>query len=382
MANPTLPEVAPGEYRNFGDGSYYIPDELPPEREIELSADLREALEDAIFQLGRLGGIGEETATSPLLYTTMIRREAVESVLIEGADIDIEELFKPSRIDGTQTTEKDVQEALNYETAIRTGAEEVTRTGEITIPLLHRLHETLLEGARDEARHVGEFRRGPIHIPPPSHAEERFIPPPAHEVPRLMENLERYIATGGEYHDLVDCGVVHYQMETIHPYGDGNGRLGRVLITLELIQNGYLDKPFLYPSAYFNEHKVEYVRRMRAVSEEGAWRPWLKFFIRGIAEQAAQAFERTGELRALRREYEREYGHEKTAADRLAMRLFQKPYVDTKTVVELLDVSDQTARNAITALEADGILEETTGKQRYREYKAVDIFEILSNSGV
>ncbi|MDZ7850238.1 MAG: Fic family protein [Halodesulfurarchaeum sp.] len=382
MERTSLPDIAPGEYRNFGEGNYYIPDELPPKKEIEVSPDIREGLENAIFQLGRLGGIGEEAATSPLLYTTMVRREAVESVLIEGADIDIEELFRPSQIDATQTTAKDVQEALNYETAIQAGAEEVQRTGEITIPLLHRLHETLLEGARDEARQVGEFRRGPIHIPPPSPAEERFIPPPARDVPRLMENLERYIHTGNEYHNLVNCGIVHYQIETIHPYGDGNGRLGRILITLQLIQNEYLTKPLLYPSAYFNKHKVEYVRRMRAVSEEGAWKPWLEFFIRGIAEQAEQAFERTGELRALRREYEGEHGHEKTAADRLAMRLFQKPYVDTKTVVELLDVSDQTARDAIAALEAKGILEETTGKQRYREYKAVDIFAILSNAGI
>ncbi len=380
MQNRSLPKTAPGEYRSFGDEEYYIPDEIPPDDGIEITPEIRDVIEAAIFQLGRLGGIGEEADTSPLLYTTMVRREAVESVLIEGADIDIEEMFRPDQIDGTRTTEKDVQEAINYETAIRDGAEEVTQTGEITIDLLHRLHETLLEGARDKAKYVGEFRRGPVHIPPPSRAENRFVPAPAHEIPRLIENLERYLYSGGAYHDLVDTGIVHYQFETIHPYGDGNGRLGRVLITLQLIKDGYLNRPLLYPSAYFNEHKVEYVRRMRAVSEEGAWAPWLEFFIRGIGEQAEHAYERTGELRELRREYEREYGQEKTATDRLAMRLFQKPYVDTRTVSEMLDVSDQTARNALSALEERGVLEETTGKQRYREYKAVDIFEILSNS--
>jgi len=378
MRSESLPEIAPGEYRSFGDGAYYIPDKLPPDVEIEISDAIRDAIENAVLQLGRLGGIGEEADTSPLLYTTMVRREAVESVLIEGADIDMEELFRPSQIGGNRTTEKDVQEAINYETAVRDGANRVNEAGEITIDLLHRLHRTLLEGARDEAEYIGEFRHGPIHIPPPSRAEERFIPAPAHEVPELMENLEWYIESGGEYHNLVDNGIVHYQFETIHPYGDGNGRLGRVLITLQLIQAGYLNRPLLYPSAYFNEHKVEYVRRMRAVSEEGAWQPWLEFFIRGIGKQAKHAFDRTGELRDLRREYEREYGHEKTATDRLAMRLFQKPYVDTATVADMLAVSDQTARNAISELEASGVLEETTGKQRYREYKATDIFEILS----
>jgi Fic family protein len=378
MPSNSLPETAPGEYRSFGDGAYYIPDELPPETEIEISSDIRDAIENAMLQLGRLGGIGEETDTSPLLYTTMVRREAVESVLIEGADLDIEELFRPGKIEGDKTTEKDVQEALNYEAAIRAGAEEVSETGSIRIDLLHRLHRMLLEGARDEAMYIGEFRHSPIHIPPPSRAEERFIPPAAHEVPRLMENLEQYIESGGEYHNLVDNGIVHYQFETIHPYGDGNGRLGRVLITLQLILDGYLNRPLLYPSAYFNEHKVEYVRRMRAVSEEGAWEPWLKFFIEGIGQQAEHAFDRTGELRELRREYEREYGEKKTATDRLAIRLFEQPYVDTGTVAEMLDVTDQTARNALSELAASGVLEETTGNQRYREYKAVDIFEILS----
>jgi Fic family protein len=378
MPRRFLPETAPGEYRSFGDGEYYIPDELPPDTEIEISDDLRDVIENAILQLGRLGGIGEETDTSPLLYTTMVRREAVESVLIEGADVDIEELFRPDQIDGDRTTDKDVQEAINYEAAIRRGAEEVSETGKITIELLHQLHRTLLDGARDEAKYIGEFRKGPIHIPPPSRAEERFIPPAAHEVPRLMENLEWYIESGGDYHNLVDTGIVHYQFETIHPYGDGNGRLGRVLITLQLIQDGYINRPLLYPSAYFNEHKVEYVRRMRAVSEEGAWEPWLKFFIKGIGQQAEHAFDRTGELRDLRREYEREYGHEKTATHRLAMRLFKHPYVDAATAAEMLDVSGQTARNALSELEARGVLEETTGKQRYREYKAVDIFDILS----
>ena len=118
--------------------------------------------------------------------------------------------------------------------------------------------------------------------------------------------------------------------------------MGRLLITLQLIQQGYLTEPYLYPSAYFNENKLEYVNRMRAVSEEGAWEPWLQFFVDGIRQEAADAVTRTEELRGLRREYEMEYGHEKPATDRLAMRLFQYPYVTTNEVVEMLNVSHQT----------------------------------------
>jgi Fic family protein len=156
--------------------------------------------------------------------------------------------------------------------------------------------------------------------------------------------------------------------------------MGRILITLQLIQRGYLTEPNLYPSAYFNENKIEYVKKMRAVSDEGAWIPWIEFFLEGIRKQAKAAVERTSEIRDLRMEYEREFGHEKTAADRLAMRLFQHPYITGNDAKSLLDVTGPTARGAIEELEQKGILEETTGKDRYREYKAVDIFDILSKS--
>jgi len=379
MSTEGLPEEAPGKYVPFGQRSYYLPDELPPADEIEFSSEFQETLQDAIYQLGRLEGISEETDASPIVYTSLVRREAVESVLIEGADIELEDLFRPEDIDHGETT-KDIREGINYETAVKEGASRVSETGEISIELIHDLHATLMDGVRDEGEVTGAFRAGEVHIPPPEPHLTPFIPPSATHVPDLMDNLVTYIDQRGAYHDLVDLGLVHYQFETIHPFGDGNGRIGRLLITLQLIQQGYLTEPYLYPSAYFNEHKIEYVNRMRAVSEEGAWEPWLQFFVDGIRQQAADAVTRTDELRGLRREYEARYGHEKTATDRLAMRLFQYPYVTTNEVEELLDVSHQTARNAIQALEGEGVLQETTGKERYQEFKAVDIFDILTRS--
>jgi Fic family protein len=374
-----LPASAPGRYVPYGDRPYYLPEMLPPTPEIDLGQEFQTTLQDAIYQLGRLEGISEETNPSPIVYTSLVRREAVESVLIEGADIEIEDLFRPDDIEYGETT-KDVREGINYETAVREGSTRVAKTGQVTTGLLKELHEILLDSVRDDGDLPGEYRRHPVHIPPPEAHREPFIPPAPDRIPDLMENLERYIERGGPYHDLVNLGIVHYQFETIHPFSDGNGRLGRLLITLQLIGQGYLTEPYLYPSAYFNEHKIEYVTKMRAVSEEGAWEPWLQFFVDGIRQQATDAVTRTDELRDLRREYEREYGHEKTAADRLAMRLFQYPYVTTNEVVNLLDVSHQTARNAIQELESQGVLAETTGKERYQEFKAVDIFDILTRS--
>lgn len=380
MNSRTLPQDAPGEYKSYGKHPNYEPDPLPPELELPRDGSLQDTIQDAIYQLGRLEGIGDETDASPVVYTTMVRKEAVQSVLIEGGDVDLQEMFYPENVEKDRTTEKDVREALNYERTIQYAAGQVAETGAITLELLKELHGMLLDGVRDQANRLGAFREQPSFIPAPTPEEEPFHPPIGPKVPELMENLAGYLAAGGEYRDLVDLAVVHYQFETIHPFGDGNGRLGRILITLQLIQNGYLEKPYLYPSEYFNAHKLEYVRKMRAVSEEGAWEPWLEFFIEGIRQQAADAIERTDRLRTLRKEYEREYGNEKTATDRLAMRLFQQPYVTTSDVADMLDVTHQTANNAVTDLEATGVLEETTGKERYREYKAVDIFDVLSES--
>jgi Fic family protein len=379
--NPrSLPPDAPGEYKFYGKHPNYEPDPLPPELELPRGGSLQDTIQDAIYQLGRLEGIGDETDASPVVYTTMVRKEAVQSVLIEGGDVDLQEMFHPENVEGDRTTEKDVREALNYERTVRYAASQVAETGAITLELLKELHEMLLDGVRDEANRLGAFREQPAFIPAPTPEEEPFYPPTGSRVPGLMENLVAYLAAGGEYQDLVDLAVVHYQFETVHPFGDGNGRLGRILVTLQLIRDGYLEKPYLYPSEYFNAHKLEYVRKMRAVSEEGAWEPWLEFFIEGIRQQAADAIERTERLRGLRDEYRQEYGSEKTATDRLAMRLFRRPYVTTNDVAEMLDVTHQTANDAVSDLEAAGVLEETTGKERYREYKAVDIFDILSES--
>jgi len=180
----------------------------------------------------------------------------------------------------------------------------------------------------------------------------------------------------GEYHSLVDLAITHYQLETIHPCSDGNGRLGRILIVLQLHKAGYLSEPYLYPSAYFNRNKQEYVETMRAVSEEGQWRDWIAFFIKGIEEQAKDSYERTFELLELRREYEAQYPNQKTS-HKLARELFELPYFTADNITDRFDVSRQTAYNAIEELESDGIVIEVTGKQRNREYKAIDVFDIL-----
>jgi Fic family protein len=386
MRDPKLEDSAPGNLISYGRESYYRPDPLPPSRELALDADFYDLLADATFWLGKLSGVSLELDFPPVLYTSLLRKEAMESAEIEGADVDYNALYSletqrldeasiESAIDAqTRTAEtKDTQEVLNYEQAVEDGIGLLDDDATISESLLHALHETLLTGVpegRVETDTIGAYKTVPNHL-------GDFLPPIPSEIDGLMDALLTYYQTGGSYHPLVDIALFHYQFETIHPYGDGNGRLGRLLITLQLYDAGLLERPNLYLSEYFNRNKATYVDRMEAVRMQGDWERWLSFFLSGVARQAEESVNRTLALDRLRRSYEEEYGGVQYAKNRLACSLFEHPYVTTKTVAERLDIERSTAYRAIDALQDEGVLEEVTGKQRNKEYRAREIFEIL-----
>ncbi|MFC7047236.1 Fic family protein [Halobacteriaceae archaeon GCM10025711] len=381
-----LEETAPGELVSYGRESYYKPDPLPPSRELELDADFYGTVADATFWLGKLSGISFELDFQPVLYTSLLRKEAMESTQIEGADVDYNALYSlETRTPGESAADasiepipdeksaKDTREVLNYEQAIKDGIETLDAGGEISVDLLHDLHETLLAGVpadRVDTDTIGASKTTPNHI-------GDFLPPVPGAVEGLMDALMTYYRTGGSYHELVNIALFHYQFETIHPYGDGNGRLGRLLITLQLYDAGYLERPNLYLSEYFNRNKATYVDRLEAVRADGAWEAWLSFFIEGVAKQAEESVTRTIALDELRRRYDDEYGGVSYTKNRLACSLFEQPYVTTKTVADSFDVEQSTAYRAISDLEAEGVLEEVTGKGRNKEYRAKEIFDIL-----
>ncbi|WP_440763712.1 Fic family protein [Natronorubrum sp. DTA7] len=379
-----LADDAPGQLVPYGQRPYYSPDPLPPDTELELDTEFYETLSEATFWLGKLSGFGLTTDFAPVLYTSLLRKEAMESSEIEGADIDYNALYSfETRSLGTGGSDrkrapaadetKDVQEVLNYERALEDGIEALERGDGISIDLLHTLHETLLGGVPDDRREtdtLGAFKTVPNHL-------GEFVPPVPSAVDGPMDALLTYVRTGGSYHPLVDIALTHYQFETIHPYGDGNGRLGRLLVTLQLYDDGYLERPTLYLSEYFNRYKQTYVDRMDAVRKYGEWEAWIDFFVTGIRRQAEETLLRSQELHTLQREYEAEYGDDSATYARLACKLFDQPYLTAAVVEELLDVASPTAYRALDRLEEDGILEETTGKERNREYRSREIFEIL-----
>ncbi|ELZ17061.1 hypothetical protein C478_02107 [Natrinema thermotolerans DSM 11552] len=385
MEGTEVQESAPGELISYGRESYYKPDPLPPSRDLALNRDFYDLLADATFWLGKLSGVSLELDFPPVLYTSLLRKEAMESAEIEGADVDYNALYslETRSLDETEdgysieptsdTDTKDTQEVLNYEQAIEDGIEILDNGGEISVSFLHDLHETLLTDVPDDrvdTDTIGAYKTVPNHL-------GDFLPPVPGEVDGLMDALVTYYRTGGSYHPLVDIALFHYQFETIHPYGDGNGRLGRLLITLQLYDGGLLERPNLYLSEYFNRNKATYVDRMDAVRSRGDWEEWISFFVKGVAQQAEESVTRTLALDELRRSYEEEYGGVQYARNRLACSLFEQPYVTTKTVAERLDIERSTAYRAIDTLEDEGILEEVTGKDRNKEYRAKEIFEIL-----
>ena len=379
-----LGDDAPGRLVSYGRRSYYKPDPLPPSRELHLDDEFYETLSEATFWLGQLSGISRKVDFPAVLYTSLLRKEAMESAEIEGADIDYNALYSyetqavdadsspGSETSATDTT-KDIREVLNYEQAFEAGMASLDDGNELTIDLLHTLHERLLTSVPDDrvdTDTIGAFKTKPNHI-------GDYLPPVPDAVVGAMDALLTYYRTGGRYHPLIDIALFHYQFETIHPYGDGNGRLGRLLITLQLHDHGYLERPTLYLSEYFNRNKQTYIDRMMRVRQTGHWEPWLSFFITGVRYQAEESVTRTLELDSVRQRYEATYGDSATTADQLACWLFEQPYVTARTVGERFDVARSTAHRAIQELQEEGVLAEVTGQQRNREYRAKEIFEIL-----
>ena len=380
MPTKELPDTAPGEYVPYHPNPYYSPEPLPVEPKLDISEQTHDLVADAAYQIGRIDGISSTVDFSAVLYTSLIRIEAVESARLEGADVayqDVEAYHTKHPSGEPDTTiEKDLREALNYETALTYGLERIESGDELTLSFIKELHSMLLADVRNEGDIVGDFRDHMVHLSGPQAGQRPFVPPTPEGLNGLMQSLESYIQLGGQYHPLVDAAIIHYFFETVHPFSDGNGRLGRLLIILYLTSEGYLNSSYIYPSAYFNRHKVEYVERMRAVSEEGAWEEWLTFFLKGLRDQAKTSYDRTHQLRELQERYEAEYPGS-TNTDTFARQLLQYPYFTAPALVEYLDVSRRTAYKVVDDLEADGLIEEVTGKERGKEYKAVDVFDIL-----
>ncbi|SEO19829.1 Fic family protein [Halogranum amylolyticum] len=389
-----LPADAPGQYLPLREDRQlpkaYFPDKLPPR--FDLSEEVIVEHGRAMWALGRLEGLGSEIDNPGAVFSSFVYKEAEQSSRVEGTTVTVSDIYRydVDQLTFRDTTESDheadVREARNYIRALNDAVSYLRTAGfertSITSELVKSLHQELLEHGRSNDDPLpGQFRPGFAVIeethPHGFGTRIRFIPPKPDNVARLMDDLERFIQQGSSWPSLIDVAVAHYQFETIHPFKDGNGRVGRILAILMLIADGLLHYPLLYLSSYIERHRTEYADLLLAVSEEGAWNEWLQFFLRGIREQAEEAFVRAKLLVDTRQKYETRYEDEPKSVRNLALSLFEEPYFTVREASERIGVVYQTANNAVDRLEADGVITEITGNKQNRVFRAEEIMDIV-----
>lgn len=379
-------EPAPGKYlpadsaAKLPAAKFYLPDDLPPE--LDLSMDVFRAHGRAMHSLGRLDGFLSEVEDPDTALGLFVYKEAEQSSQVEGTQVTVSDMLRK------ETDSKDVREARNYVRVLQEAADELTAKGysrrHLSSELLRSLHESLMESGRadDEDPRPGEYRDQYVWIEEDVDfgRQIRFVPPKAEIATRKMDDLETYMQSEGVYPDLIDIGILHYQIETIHPFLDGNGRVGRLLVVLMLLASDILMYPLFYLSSYIRRHRDEYTDLLLAVSEENRWEDWLLFFLQGIKEQADEAFSRAKLILNLRAQYERQYRDGSPSVRELVEAIFEEPVFTVSRAAELIDRSYPATNSAIDRLEDDGIIRETTGKERYREFQAEDVLEVLNKS--
>jgi Fic family protein len=321
--------------------------------------------------LGRLDGIVRVVPDPELFVAMYVRREAVLSSQIEGTQSTLEDLLEVELEPERAGRLGDVGEIVNYVRAMRRGLERL-ETLPLSLRLIREIHGELLRGGRGTHAARGDFRRTQNWIGPAGATLTRasFVPPPLPEMHAALDNLERFLHRDGHRLVLVDVGLAHAQFETIHPFLDGNGRVGRLLITFLLVHHGVLRQPLLYLSHFFKLHRAEYYDRLQAVRVDGDWEGWLRFFLRGVVEtarEAAATAERIFELR----ERDRALVIEHAGANglKLLSALFDLPVVNVTSVAELLDVTFPTANRLVARFQELGLLVEVTGQRRSRVFR-------------
>ncbi len=360
----------------------FVPDPLPPPTDLDLKAEDQDLIERANRALGRLDGVTTLLPDTQLFLYLYVRKEAVLSSQIEGTQSSLSDLllYESDEVPGVPMD--DVVEVSNYVAALNHGLERLEEGFPLSLRLIREIHGILLREGRGSEKEPGEFRRSQNWIGGTRPGNATYVPPPPNKVVGCMGALEKFL------HDdpvrtptLIKAGLAHVQFETIHPFLDGNGRVGRLLITLLLCQEGALTKPILYLSLYFKAHRDRYYELLQKVRKEGAWREWLRFFLEGVKETSAQAVEAA---RSILERFEEDrlkirdsLGRSANSALRMHEFLQENPVVTTSRAAEEMTISRPTITSALENLQDLGIVREMTGKERYRVYAYDEYLSIL-----
>lgn len=359
----------------------FVPNQLPPDPPPQMDDEMAVLLSAADQSLGRLDGVADTLPNPDLFVRMYVRKEAVLSSQIEGTQASLADVLEYEAETGHRKFPSDVLETFNYVKALNAGLERLN-----DLPLCNRLlreiHGILMQGVRGQEKSLGQFRETQNWIGPPgcNLNTATYVPPPPDEMSRAMGDLESYLNSGLSAPVLVKCGLAHGQFEMIHPFLDGNGRLGRLLITFLLCQQEVLKRPLLYLSAYFKEHQDEYYARLYAISNEGDWEGWLKYFLRGVGQVSREATETARRIIAMREEH-RQFVQQKVGGRNglpLLDFLCQNPVITVAGIDRYLGVSYVTANNLAHSFEDLGLLKEITLRPRNKVYQYRPYLDILN----
>jgi Fic family protein len=338
----------------------FVPDDLPPS--VSWTPELLLTLSDADRALGELAGLGRNLPNPRLLIRPFMNREAVLSSRIEGTQANVTDLYAfEAGHQITTHTYADVQEVSNYVRALEYGLERIKELP-ISLRLIREIHAILMRGVRGGHAAPGEFRKTQNWIGTKGCAIDaaRFVPPPVPQMNVALAKLEGYIHAESDLPPLVRVGLTHYQIETIHPFADGNGRIGRLLTVLQLINLNLLPLPLLYLSAYFERHREAYYDHLLSVSRHSTWERWLVFFLTGVAEQSRDAIRRAAALQDLQATWRNAVTQARSSSLllRLVDSLFERPVLTIRQATELLGITYRSAQKNIEKLVELGILKQ------------------------
>ena len=366
-------------HRSIAGIDTFVPAFLAPA--ISYDSQLVLALSKADTALSELSGVGRQLPNPHVLIAPYLRQEAILSSRIEGTRASLSEMLldEMDEFVGEATGEADRQEVRNYIHAMELGILELRQGRPISLNLVQELHAQLMIDVRGKLSSPGRFRTIQNWIGASSsdvHSAE-YVPPPPELLMDVLSDWERFLNTSGEMPDLIQCAILHEQFEAIHPFLDGNGRMGRLLITLFLMERGRLSQPLLYLSSYIEPRRRDYYELLQRVRTDGAWDTWIRFFLDGVEQTARQSVQQTKQLMDLREDF-RNRIRSKPKALALVDYLFGNPFITAKRAQQFLDVSDPTARAAIGALIDVGILTQWTERSWRRLYVSSPVLEILN----
>jgi len=361
----------------------FVPAPLPPNPPLEIDSKLQGRINQAMLSLGRLDAISTLLPDAHLFLYSYVRKEAVMSSQIEGTQSSLSDimLYEMEGVPGVPMD--DVQEVSCYVSALYLGIQRIREEQPISFRLLTELHQVLMTSGRGVNRLPGEFRRSQVWIGGHRPDEAIFVPSPANTLADSWAELERFINDVPEQTDpLIKAALMHVQFETIHPFLDGNGRIGRLLIPLILVEAKVLNEPLLYLSVFFKKHRQTYYERLNQVRLTGDWEAWLLFFVDAVAETANQAVETAQQLNSLRINDKARLtglGRQAGSANQISDALFEQPIASINKLIKLTGLTAVTVGKTLDVLEQQlGIVKEITGQKRNRVFAYTAYIDILN----